>query len=31
MGEFFGDLLKWGWWVIVFGVLVYIQKKFFTH
>jgi hypothetical protein len=31
MGEFFGDLLKWVGWVVVFGLLVWAQKRFFSR
>jgi hypothetical protein len=31
VSEFVADLLKWAGWVVVFGLLVWIQKRFFSR
>ncbi len=31
MSEFLADLLKWAGWVIVFGLLVWAQRRFFNR
>jgi hypothetical protein len=31
MSEFLSDLLTWAGWALVFGLLVWVQKRFFRR